>query len=307
MPKLERFAAALAECGVAYERDVPLGNHCSFRVGGPAELFIEPESAVQIAGVVRLARAHGFPLTVLGRGSNVLIADSGIEGAVLHLGDRFSAIHDIDDTTIACESGLPLARLCEHTLARGLAGLEFAYGIPGTVGGGVMMNAGAYGGELADVLLSTAHIEQDGTPGGLRGSEMKLSYRQSAYSEPHGGGRIITGATVRLKKGDPAAIKAAMNDHIKRRAEKQPLNYPSAGSTFKRPAGGYASVLIDQCGLKGYSVGGAMVSEKHAGFVVNTGGATARDILAVIRHVRDEVRRQTGYALECEVRLLGKF
>lgn len=301
MSPMEQFARFLAEKGIAFAQNVPLARLCTFRIGGPAALVAEPAGTAEIAAVQTYAKSKGIPTLVLGRGSNILFGDEGFSGAVIHLGQKFSRVWDTDEVTIRCESGLKLAALCEHALARGLAGLEFAYGIPGAVGGAVYMNAGAYGGEIKDVLLRAEHLEPDGSGGILEGEALGLSYRRSAYTD---GDRVITGAAFRLTPGDPAEIKAKMDDYMNRRRTKQPLEYPSAGSTFRRPAGNYASALIDQCGLKGRRVGGAVVSEKHAGFVVNDGGATAKDVRELIGEIQRKVLAQTGYRLECEVKLI---
>lgn len=294
------LAAFCRDNQIAFGRDVSLRDYCTFKIGGPAACFLEPTAEGQITALLPFLRGSGIPYMVLARGSNVLFSDEGYDGAVIHLGEGFSAMERVDETTISCQSGASLTALCRYALDLGLSGLEFAYGIPGTVGGAVYMNAGAYGGEMKDVLASARHIGPDG-PGSLAGDALSLSYRHSAYTDTD---NIITGATVSLRPGDPAEIRAKMEDFMSRRRSKQPLDLPSAGSTFKRPVGGYASALIDQCGLKGRAVGGAMVSEKHAGFVVNIGGATCGDVLALIEVVRDEVKRQTGFDLEPEVKVI---
>lgn len=296
--ELEQYCAENAiPCG----RDVPLAGLCTFKIGGPAALLIQPTTAAQVAGLYAAARQAGVPLLVLGRGSNILFSDAGFAGAVLQLGSAFAEMRLVDDTAIDCDSGASLTQLCLFAWEHGLSGLEFAYGIPGSVGGAIYMNAGAYGGEIKDVLTAARHIEPDGGSGELRGEEMRLTYRHSAYSD---GDRIITGGRFALQRGDKVEIRARMDDYMNRRRTKQPLDFPSAGSTFKRPEGAYASALIDQCGLKGRRVGGAVVSEKHAGFVVNAGGATCADVKELIALVRREVLEKTGFWLECEVKML---
>jgi len=286
---------------IAFKRDVPLKEHCTFKIGGTVPLVVWPGGAEQIALLLAVVQCSGIPLMVLGKGSNVLFADSGFKGMILCLSGRFSRITKLDDTTLACESGAALSALCVYAQEQGLSGLEFAYGIPGSVGGAVYMNAGAYGGEMKDVLLRTHHLDLGGRPGVYSGGEMQLSYRHSAYSDAD---LVITGAVVRLRRGDPLRIRADMDDYMQRRRYKQPLEFPSAGSTFRRPPGAYASALIDECGLKGRGVGGAQVSEKHAGFVINRGGATCEDVLKLIDLVRGKVLQDTGYKLECEVKII---
>jgi UDP-N-acetylmuramate dehydrogenase len=295
---LEKYALSL-ECSA--EREVSMKNYTSFKVGGPAELFLSPEDAGQTAKLVRFCEKEEIPVFVLGKGSNLLVSDRGIKGAVIYTGKQ-CGISLVNENTVRAQSGASLAQLCTFALENSLSGLEFAYGIPGTVGGAVFMNAGAYGGEMKDVLLNSEYVSTDGTSGELDNEAMELSYRHSAYEN---GNLVITAASVRLAPADRNEIKSTMNDILARRKEKQPLEYPSAGSTFKRPEGNFAGALIEQCGLKGVSVGGAQVSEKHAGFIINRGGATAADILSLIKHVQARVKAQTGVSLETEIRLIG--
>ncbi len=295
---LEKYALSL-ECSA--EREVSMKNYTSFKVGGPAELFLSPEDAGQTAKLVRFCEKEEISVFVLGKGSNLLVSDRGIKGAVIYTGKQ-CGISLVDENTVRAQSGASLAQLCTFALENSLSGLEFAYGIPGTVGGAVFMNAGAYGGEMKDVLLNSEYVSTDGTSGELDNEAMELSYRHSAYENSN---LVITAASVRLAPADRNEIKSTMNDILARRKEKQPLEYPSAGSTFKRPEGNFAGALIEQCGLKGVSVGGAQVSEKHAGFIINRGGATAADILSLIKHVQARVKAQTGVSLETEIRLIG--
>lgn len=295
---LEKYALSL-ECSV--EREVSMKNYTSFKVGGPAELFLSPEDAGQTAKLVRFCEKEEIPVFVLGKGSNLLVSDRGIKGAVIYTGKQ-CGISLVNENTVRAQSGASLAQLCTFALENSLSGLEFAYGIPGTVGGAVFMNAGAYGGEMKDVLLNSEYVSTDGTSGEIDNEAMELSYRHSAYENSN---LVITAASVRLAPADRNEIKSTMNDILARRKEKQPLEYPSAGSTFKRPEGNFAGALIEQCGLKGVSVGGAQVSEKHAGFIINRGGATAADILSLIKHVQARVKAQTGVSLETEIRLIG--
>lgn len=296
---LEKF------CGdnqIWYENQVPLSEHCTFQIGGTATLFLRPSSEEQIQAAASCAAELKIPVLVLGKGSNMLFSDEGFAGAVLHLGTNFARMRLEDGDTISCDSGVPLMDLCNFACENELSGLEFAYGIPGSVGGAVYMNAGAYDGEMKDVLVSTRHISPQGGAGGFFGGEMQLSYRHSVYTDSD---LIITGAVVRLRPGKEADIRAKMEDFMQRRRTKQPLEYPSAGSTFQRPQGAYASALIDSCGLKGVCKGGAMVSEKHAGFVINYDHATCRDVLALIDHVKEVVNQKTGFSLACEVKIIG--
>ena len=295
---LEKYALSL-ECSA--EREVSMKNYTSFKVGGPAELFLSPEDAGQTAKLVRFCEKEEIPVFVLGKGSNLLVSDRGIKGAVIYTGKQ-CGISLVNENTVRAQSGASLAQLCTFALENSLSGLEFAYGIPGTVGGAVFMNAGAYGGEMKDVLLNSEYVSTDGTSGEIDNEAMELSYRHSAYENSN---LVITAASVRLAPADRNEIKSTMNDILARRKEKQPLEYPSAGSTFKRPEGNFAGALIEQCGLKGVSVGGAQVSERHAGFIINRGGATAADILSLIKHVQARVKAQTGVSLETEIRLIG--
>lgn len=301
MTNLRDKAAAL---GIELKENESMSAHTTFRIGGPAKLVFYPKTPREAAEVVRLCHACGESLVTVGRGSNLLVGDHGISGPVMLFAGNMAEIRLVDETTIYAQSGAKLSDLCRFAQQNALSGLEFAYGIPGSCGGAAFMNAGAYGGEMCDVLVRCDHIAPDGTPGFLEGDALALSYRKSAYSQ---NGCVITGIYCRLQKGDPAAIRAKMDELMDRRRTKQPLEYPSAGSTFKRPQGNYASALIEQCGLKGLSVGGAQVSEKHAGFVINrTGSASCADVLALCRKVQQTVLEKTGYRLELEVRTVGE-
>jgi UDP-N-acetylmuramate dehydrogenase len=298
---INALAAFCGKAGIKHAINEPMRGHCSFMTGGPAGLFIEPFGAGEIAGTLKAAKACGARLFVLGNGTNVLFSDVGFNGAVMHVKAGLDQIRLVDETTIECQSGASMQALARFALEAGLSGLEFAYGIPGSVGGAVAMNAGAYGGEIKDRCTLAHHISSDGKPGSFTANEATFSYRHSAYRD---NGYVITGAVFALEKGEKAEIKAKMEDFMRRRREKQPLELPSAGSTFKRPIGGYASELIDRCGLKGKRFGGAMVSEKHAGFVVNAGGATSADILALIAEIQRIVNEKTGILLEPEVKIV---
>lgn len=289
------------ENGIYFEENAPMNKYTSFKTGGPAKLLVMPDGETCLAGIVKLCKNNGLKYCVLGNGSNVLVTDSGFDGVIIKIGSHMSSISLTDDNTIMCSAGTQLKTLCMFALDNSLSGLEFAYGIPGTLGGAAFMNAGAYGGEMKDVLVSCNHIDSDGNLGSIEGADLNLGYRHSVYSD---NGYIVTSALLKLKKGDKNEIKKAMDDKLMRRREKQPLEYPSAGSTFKRPEGYFAGALIEECGLKGYSVGGAQVSEKHAGFVINKGCATSSDILNLIEHIQKTVYERYEVMLEPEVRIL---
>ena len=280
----------------------PLSADTTFRIGGPAELFVTASSAEQAAAVLRLCHETETPLFLLGNGSNLLVSDDGVGGVVLHLAAGTPG-WAIDGTTVTAEAGVTLAKLCLALGEAGLSGLEFAYGIPGTVGGGVYMNAGAYGGQLSDVICSVTALTPSGEIVTLDKDELALGYRHSAFME---NGLTVWSVTMKLSEGEPSAVRAAMADYLARRRDKQPLEYPSAGSFFKRPEGHFAGALIEQCGLKGFTVGGAQISEKHAGFVINRGGATCADVTTLGDEVARRVKATFGVELEREVQFIGR-
>lgn len=289
---------------------VPMSRYTTLHLGGPAQLLCEPANTEQIALAITSAAAEGVPVTILGNGSNMLVKDGGLSGLVIHLGDSFSAISDpvpLPDGRFAltAQAGATLQKLCNVAADNGLAGLEFAYGIPGTVGGAICMNAGAYGGEMKDVVSVVTAIKPDGSTVAYSLEELRMSYRHTRFME-ESRGEIITSVTVLLNPSDEETIRATMREFSARRREKQPLTVPSCGSTFKRPVGQFAGTLIDQCGLKGYRVGGASVSTLHAGFLVNDENGTAADYLALIGAVQGRVHELTGVMLEPEVRILGE-
>ena len=281
--------------------DEPMSKHTSFRIGGPADLFVTPDDIDELRDVIAACRAAGVPHFVLGCGSDLLVADEGYRGVIVSCTKGLVNVA-IDGERMACQAGVPLREASEMACELGLSGLEFACGIPGSVGGACFMNAGAYGGCVADVLESVRCLMPDGTQQSLPVEELALGYRASRVRDE---GLVVLSATFRLHESDQDDIRARMDDFTQRRRKKQPLELPSAGSTFKRPEGHFAGKLISDAGLKGYAHGGAGVSTKHAGFVVNNGGATAADVHAVIRHVQDEVERQFGVRLEPELRFLG--
>ena len=300
MSQLIEALSAIAGTHQILENE-PMSRHTTFRVGGPADVLFLPESEEQLLQALSIAREAGAPCFVIGNGSNLVVKDGGIRGLVIALGEGMAAIARAGETLTAW-AGASLARVSAYAQASGLSGLEFASGIPGTLGGGCAMNAGAYGGQLSDVLVD-ARVLLDGVVRTLTVEEMQMGYRTSL---PLRRGGIVISARFALTPDDPEAIAARMRELNARRRDKQPLNYPSAGSTFKRPEGYFAGALIEQAGLKGKRVGGAQVSEKHAGFIVNTGGATAADILTLIGTVQDEVADRFGVRLETEVRILGE-
>ena len=292
--------SALLPAGCVRE-NVTLAPYTTMRTGGPAALFAEPRNAQQLAHVHQWAQEKGLPLLILGNGSNLLIADSGFDGLVIHLGRALSEV-SVFANTLTAQAGASLAAAARAAAQASLTGLEFAAGIPGSIGGAVCMNAGAYGGEIAQVIVSARVL----TPEGVRTvskDELSLGYRSSAVMQ---NGWVVLEATFELAPGGPDEIKATMADLAARRREKQPLQYPSCGSFFKRPVGYYAGALIEQAGLKGYRVGDAQVSEMHAGFVINRGGATCADVRALIGEVQRRVQERAGVLLEPEVKFVEK-
>ena len=295
-------ACALAEqlgCGVSF--DVPLSEHCTFRTGGVCSAMIEVASEQALAKLAAYCKENGVRYFVLGKGSNVLFDDRGFEGIILHIAGGLSAISLVGEDMILAGAGANLIKVCAFALENSLSGMEFAYGIPGSVGGAVFMNAGAYGGEIRDIIAKASAVTADGGFIEVDSRDMQLGYRHSCFME---NGDVVTSALFKLKKGDKAEIKARMEELMGRRREKQPLEYPSAGSTFKRPEGKFAGKLIQDSGLRGFSIGGAQVSEKHCGFVINKDGAATADVLALIKHIQKTVLEKTGTELECEVRYI---
>ncbi len=288
------------DCTILF--DEPLMNHCAFRIGGNAEVLAVPKKESVLCEILKYAREREISVHVLGNGSNVLIADEGLSGITVKLMGGLTDLFYLGDGIIASGAGVSLTRLCNFAREHSLTGLEFAYGIPGTIGGAVYMNAGAYGGEIKNVLLSVKSIDKNGrdateTPI----SELEISYRNTSFMKNE---RIITGAFFKLEKGNADEIQAKMEELMGKRKNSQPLEYPSAGSTFKRPVGAYAAALIDESGLKGTSVGGAMVSEKHAGFVINYKDATFADVIGLMEVIKNTVLEKHGIELEPEVEIL---
>ncbi len=302
MKNIERIISGAEKAGIEYRLDAPMSEYTSFRTGGPADVLILPKNEPELRRVLTLCADEEIRPFVFGNGSNLLVSDDGIRSVSVRLASNFDDIRLLNDDMIFCTAGTKLAKLCNFALENSLSGLEFAYGIPGSAGGAAYMNAGAYGGEMKDVLVSCNHLDFSGNPGRLSGDMLGLSYRRSAYTDKY---FVITGITVKLQKGEREEISAKMKNILQRRVDKQPLDLPSAGSFFKRPEGHFAGALIEQCGLKGFSVGGAQVSEKHAGFVVNKGGATTAEIMELGRVVSEKVFGQTGVKLEMEVKYIG--
>lgn len=287
--------------GCEARQNEPMSKHTSFKIGGNADAYIKVNNLSKLSTILKECQDSDVDYMILGNGSNLLVSDEGIRGTVIRLDGDFRKITLVDDTTIFCGAGATLAYLCKFALNCGLSGLEFAWGIPGTVGGAVFMNAGAYDGEMKDVVHSVSHISPNGEIGRTEKNDLRFGYRTSIYRSNN---MIITGITLKLKKGNPDEIRAKMDDYMLRRSTKQPLEYPSAGSVFKRPDGNFAGALIEQCGLKGKLCGGAQVSEKHAGFIINKSNATAKDVRELITQIQKTVSDKTGYNLECELIIL---
>ena len=291
--------AALKAADIHYMENEPMCHHTTFKIGGAADRFIILENSHALQTVLRLLKETGIPYMVLGNGSNMLVPDEGLRGAVLSLQGEFKKITLQEERKIVCGSGAMLATLCNFARNNSLSGLEFAWGIPGAVGGALYMNAGAYGGEMQQVTTRVFYVDEDGKQGVFSGEELQFGYRKSVFMNRKA---VIVKAEFELQHGVEAEITALMDDLMQRRKSKQPVELPSAGSVFKRPEGHFAGALIEQCSLKGYTVGGACVSEKHAGFIVNVDHATCADVEALIEYIQDVVMQQTGVMLEPEVR-----
>ena len=282
--------------------DEPMSRHTSFKIGGPADLLATPSNEEELCKLLARSKEHNIPVTLVGNGSNLLVRDKGIRGLVIKLGNMLNTI-EVGENSITFGSGVSLALASKKAAELGFTGMEFAVGIPGSIGGAVYMNAGAYDGEMANVVTAVRTVDADGNVKVLSNDDMCFAYRKTALQ---GSGLIVTAVTVTMPKGEVSEILAKMADFSQKRISKQPLELPSAGSMFKRPPGYFAGTLIDQTGLKGYTVGGAQVSTKHAGFVVNVGGATASDVLQLIKDVQDKVREAHGVELHPEVLIIGE-
>ena len=279
----------------------PMSRHTSFQIGGPAEIFVQPATGDEVRQAICLAKEEQIPFFVVGNGSNLLVSDDGFRGMIVQIGRNLQEI-SVEDNVIYAQAGALLSRVSKTALEHGLTGMEFAAGIPGSLGGAVAMNAGAYGGEMKDILTDAEVLTPDGEIKILSLEELDLSYRHSCiFDEDY----IVLSVHLQLEQGDTTVIRNRMDELARARREKQPLEYPSAGSTFKRPEGYFAGALIQDAGLKGYTVGGAQVSEKHSGFVVNRGGATAEEVLFLIKQVQKKVKSRFGVTMEPEVRMVG--
>ena len=296
-----KFCTCLGSDNVKLQE--PMSRHTTFRIGGPADFYLCPHSTKEVQEIVEICKEENLPYFVLGNGSNLLVSDKGYRGVVIQLWKNFSDI-TVKDCCIQAKAGALLSKVATEALEAGLTGMEFASGIPGTIGGAAFMNAGAYGGEMKDIIKSVKVLDTQGEVRVLPKEELKMGYRTSIVKEK---GYTVLSVELELSKGNREEIRNTMEDLKERRTSKQPLEMPSAGSTFKRPEGYFAGKLIMDSGLRGFSVGGAQVSEKHCGFVVNKGGATAMDVLTLIREVQRRVKEQFGVDLETEVRFLGEF
>ena len=281
--------------------DELMSRHTTFRIGGPASVFVTPKSEKDLVTAIEICRSQGAPYFILGNGSNLLVSDQGYDGVVVHIGSDLRDI-SVEGTEITAKTGAMLSQVAHAALAHGLTGMEFAAGIPGSLGGACMMNAGAYGGEMSQILVGVRALDDKGQIVELAADQLELGYRHSIMMEKQ---YVVLGARIHLEKGNPEKIQAQMDDLKEKRIAKQPLEYPSAGSTFKRPEGAFAGKLIMDAGLRGFRIGDAMVSEKHCGFVVNAGKATAEDVCGVISHVQQVVMEKYGKELEPEIRFLG--
>ena len=297
---ISRLTEYCGEHNCLYECGALLAPHTTMKIGGSCDILVRANSEEVLSGILKLCRESAIPTFILGKGSNILVSDMGWRGCVILLTDELARI-SVDGCTVTAFAGASLVSVCKAALENSLTGLEFAYGIPGTVGGALYMNAGAYGGEMSDVVVSARYIDETGEIREITRDEMELSYRHSFFSQKN---YVILSVTMQLENGERSAIKARMEELMQKRRDKQPLEYPSCGSTFKRPAGYFAAALIEECGLKGLRIGGAMVSEKHSGFVINYQNATFDDVMAVVNEVKRVVKEQKGVELECEMLIL---
>ena len=301
MKYLREFVTLLQLADIPLKQGEPMCRHTSFQIGGPVAVMVFPENVEQMQEIFKIAAQFHISPMILGAGSNILAPDQGLDTVVIETRTNMNQAQRLEDGTITAQCGMTMARLATIAMEHGYTGLEFAHGIPGTVGGGVYMNAGAYGGEMQQVVTNVTAMDRKGHVLELPAEELRLSYRHSRFMEED---LVILSATVRLQKGEREEIRAKMAELMTRRRTSQPLEYPSAGSTFKRPVGGYAAALIEASGLKGLRVGEAQVSEKHAGFVVNRGRATSHDVLELMKQVQEKVQADSGICLEPEVRIL---
>lgn len=295
MVNINELTELCEEFNYKFRTDCPLSEYTTFRFGGNCRMLIEV-SGTAPTGIIQYIRQNNVKYAVIGKGSNIIASDDGFDGVIIHFGSDYADI-TVDGTKVTAKSGAMLSAVCRKALESELTGMENLFGIPGTIGGALYMNAGAYGSEMKDIVISAEYINENGDIATISAENMDLSYRHSIFTEKD---YIITSVTMQLHKGDKNSIKSAMDECIQKRVDKQPLEYASAGSTFKRPKGNFASKLIEQCGLKGLSVGDAEVSTKHSGFVINKGNATCADVLELCEKVKNIVKEKTGYILELE-------
>lgn len=297
---LERLRALTGDKNILINE--PMKHHTWFKIGGCADVMVIPENAWTFVSIIKLCRAEDVPCFFMGNGSNLLVSDKGIRGVVIKTHSGLSKVI-VDNHILDGQSGVLLSELADIALENSLTGFEFASGIPGTLGGAVVMNAGAYGSEMKNVVIETSYMDEYNQIRIVTGAEHQFGYRSSIFQ---GSDKFIISSKIRLQQGEKSQIKAKMDDFNRRRNEKQPLELPSSGSTFRRPEGYYAGKLIEDCGLKGYSIGGAQVSVKHSGFIVNRGNATAEDVISLIEHVQKTVEQKFGVKLETEVKFIGE-
>ena len=298
---LEKLISFFESHNYDFSQNESLKNHTSFKIGGNAELIVYPESEEQLKEIIDKCNEFEIRFYLLGKGTNTLFSDNGFDGLIISTVKNFNKIRKISENSFECDAGVKMSALCNFALENSYTGFESLYGIPGSVGGAIITNAGAYNGEISDVAVEVKHIDKQGNFGSLIGEEIDFSYRHSAYED---NGYTICSVVFVCEKGDKSEIKAKMDDLISRRKEKQPLEFPSAGSTFKRPKVGFAATLIEQAGLKGTCVGDAQVSVKHSGFVINKGNATSKDVLDLIEIIKEKVYENSNTKLECEVRIV---
>lgn len=296
------FKAYITQTGFDYKLDAPMNEYTTFRIGGKADVLVEPRSAQELKDIIANAKKEDVNITFMGNGSNLLVLDGGIRGVVIKFGANMSSTA-VEGDIITAQSGITMARLASVAAENSLAGFEFASGIPGTLGGGIVMNAGAYKGELKDVIIQVTALLPDGSIKVFEKDELDFSYRHSVFTDSD---MLVLEAKIKLSKGDADEIKARIRELSQKRRTTQPLEYASAGSAFKRPQTGYAAAMIDETGLKGYTVGGAQVSTKHAGFVINTGSATAKDVVTLLTDVQNRVYGRFDTMLEPEIIIVGE-
>ncbi len=295
------FLAFLESQQTDIYKDEPMKLHTTFKIGGNADCLCEVKSVESLKNILARCKEENIPYFILGLGSNLLVSDNGVKGLVIKLGGEFNEVRLESENTIYSGAGATLTSLCSFAKKQSLGGLEFAWGIPGSVGGAVYMDAGAYNGEMKDVVTSVVYMDTDGSVKTYQKNELDFSYRHSVFSDSK---KVILGAYFELTPKNQDEIAARMKELMERRHDKQPINFPSAGSVFKRPEGYFAAALIDECGLKGCTVGGAMVSEKHSGFIINKGGATAHDVQKLVQHIQAVVKKEKNVELCCEIKFV---